>query len=106
MPKSFVKNVEDFTCKNCGTSVKGTGYTDHCPNCLWSKHVDINPGDRFSTCLGMMKPMKIVGKTNHYSVLNVCQKCKYEKKNKLSTEDSDDAVLFIVQASTCVLEGK
>ena len=26
--------------------MKGNGYTNHCPKCLWSKHVDINPGDR------------------------------------------------------------
>jgi len=44
--KKFQKRIENFTCEKCGLFVKGTGYTDHCPNCLWSKHMDINPGDR------------------------------------------------------------
>ncbi|MEK7061411.1 MAG: RNHCP domain-containing protein, partial [Patescibacteria group bacterium] len=44
---SFVKKIEDFVCKVCGTKVKGTGYTNHCPNCLYSLHVDEEvPGDR------------------------------------------------------------
>ncbi|MGC8981457.1 MAG: RNHCP domain-containing protein [Minisyncoccia bacterium] len=56
MQKKFQRRIEDFRCERCGTFVKGTGYIDHCPNCLWSKHVDINPGDRKANCGGMMKP--------------------------------------------------
>ena len=39
---------EDFICENCGKDVEKSSYTarDHCPYCLYSKHVDINPGDR------------------------------------------------------------
>ena len=33
-----IKNKEDFICENCGAFVVGTGYTSHCPQCLWSKH--------------------------------------------------------------------
>lgn len=44
--KHFTKTVEDFICAHCGTHVRGNGYTNHCPECLWSKHVDNNPGDR------------------------------------------------------------
>ena len=58
MPK-FIKNIEDFTCEHCGAPVKGTGYTNHCPKCLWSKHEDVNPGDRASDCHGLMKPIDI-----------------------------------------------
>ena len=38
---------EDFICENCGKDVEKSSYTarDHCPYCLYSKHVDINPGD-------------------------------------------------------------
>lgn len=39
-PKNFTRVIEDFICENCGTEVKGNGYTNHCPKCLWSKHVD------------------------------------------------------------------
>jgi hypothetical protein len=59
MPKLFTKTVEDFVCEHCGEKVVGDGYTNHCPKCLWSKHVDINPGDRASECQGMMKPINV-----------------------------------------------
>jgi hypothetical protein len=46
--KRFVKNDDFFVCVHCGKEVKPLGYTsrDHCPFCLWSVHVDVNPGDR------------------------------------------------------------
>lgn len=50
--KKFQRQIEDFVCEKCGKEVKGDGYTDHCPRCLRSKHVDVNPGDRRSKCNG------------------------------------------------------
>lgn len=52
---------EDFICEVCKKEVKSLGYTarDHCPYCLSSKHVDINPGDRKCTCNGILKPIAI-----------------------------------------------
>jgi hypothetical protein len=43
-PKRFQKTVEDFVCEHCGHPVAGNGYTNHCSQCLWSKHVDDNSG--------------------------------------------------------------
>ena len=57
MGRKFKKTVENFTCLNCQTVVIGTGYTDHCPNCLWSKHVDVNPGDRLAICGALIEPV-------------------------------------------------
>ena len=57
--KRFNRRIEDFTCEHCGTEVHGNGYTNHCPNCLWSKHVDINPGDRAADCGGLMEPIAV-----------------------------------------------
>ena len=53
--KQFTMRDESFTCENCHKEVKPLGYTarDHCPYCLYSKHVDINPGDRQNTCKGL-----------------------------------------------------
>ena len=44
----FIKNDNSFTCKHCGSQVEKLGYTsrDHCNKCLYSLHVDIEPGDR------------------------------------------------------------
>ncbi|MEK7158524.1 MAG: RNHCP domain-containing protein, partial [Patescibacteria group bacterium] len=46
MSRTFQRRVEDFTCESCGAQVTGDGYTNHCPQCLVSKHVDVYPGDR------------------------------------------------------------
>jgi len=53
----FKKRKEDFFCENCGENVSGDGFTNHCPKCLWSKHVDVFPGDRKGSCNGLMKPI-------------------------------------------------
>ncbi len=43
--KNFTKNDNEFECENCGAHVDKLEYTsrDHCPKCLYSKHVDILP---------------------------------------------------------------
>ena len=59
--KKFNMIDENFICQNCGEQVSKLNYTarDHCPHCLYSKHVDIMPGDRANTCLGLMSPIGI-----------------------------------------------
>lgn len=86
--KRFVKNVEDFECQKCGNTVKGSGYTNHCPKCLWSKHVDVNPGDRMSECGGMMEPLKVEQEGKEYVITHKCIVCGYMKRNR--AEESDD----------------
>lgn len=91
--KKFTRTIEDFVCDNCGEKVQGNGYTNHCPKCLWSKHVDINPGDRAEECGGMMKPIsyqKIGGKEK---IIHQCQKCGFEKSNKIEKEDDISILL-------------
>jgi len=87
MSQTFIKNVENFTCEYCGAKVVGNGYTNHCPKCLWSKHVDINPGDRASLCGGMMKPAKVVIEKGGFEVVHRCAKCGYTKQNKTAKND-------------------
>jgi hypothetical protein len=43
---SFTRRRENFTCLRCGTPVRGSGYTNHCPRCLWSRHVSALDDDR------------------------------------------------------------
>jgi RNHCP domain len=95
LTKKFQRNKEDFTCENCGTQVQGSGYTNHCPECLWSKHVDINPGDRQAECKGMMEPIGIDSKKGKYVILHKCVKCGYERKNKTIDDDNFDTILKI-----------
>lgn len=54
---------EGFTCKVCGRPVTpagaGSDHRNHCPNCLSSLHVDVEPGDRASDCGGIMDPVAV-----------------------------------------------
>jgi hypothetical protein len=95
MPKQFQKRVEDFVCEHCGAAVQGSGYTNHCPKCLWSKHVDVSPGDRAAECGGMMEPVCIEGSSPDYTLVHRCSACGSEKRNKLAPEDDIDEVLRI-----------
>jgi hypothetical protein len=93
MAKRFQRKKEDFICENCGNMVIGNGYTNHCPICLYSKHVDINPGDRLATCKGLMEPVGFETKGSEYVVIQRCKKCGFERKNKLSDGDNFDVLL-------------
>ena len=95
MPKKFTRKIEDFVCENCGSNVTGDGYTNHCPECLWSKHVDVNPGDREETCGGMMKPVGVIALGGEYTIIQQCQKCGFERKNKVNSKDNFQKVLEI-----------
>lgn len=96
--KNFIRQKEDFTCEKCGTKVRGTGYTNHCPNCLWSKHVDKNvPGDRAELCWGLMEPTGVELDHGEYSLLHRCQKCGKITKNKTSQNDNFEKILELVK---------
>ncbi len=97
--KSFIKKKENFVCEKCGNKVSGDGYTNHCPECLWSKHVDINPGDRTEKCQAMMKPVSLEIKSGKYFIVFECIKCKFKRKNKLAENDNFDTLLNIVKNS-------
>ncbi len=83
----FIRKTEDFKCKNCGYLVKGNGYTNHCPKCLYSKHVDIDPGDRLEKCHGLMKPIGIEKKNGKYKIIQKCLKCGVERRCKMVDDD-------------------
>jgi len=91
--KNFQRKIEDFVCEKCGEKVEGNGYTDHCPVCLWSKHVDINPGDRLADCGGMMKPAGFEVKNGKYIIYYKCVKCGFEHKVKLAPLDNFSSLI-------------
>jgi len=103
MAEDFIKNVEDFTCENCGAEVVGNGYTNHCPKCLYSKHVDIHPGDRASECGGMMEPRSIDKRNGDTYIVLFCKKCSHMRRNKVADNDDED---LIIELSTNTLDGK
>ena len=97
MAAAFVRRVEDFICENCGAEVHGNGYTNHCPHCLYSKHVDICPGDRAADCGGLMKPVRVEVRKHEYVIIHECERCGYQKPNKAAPEDNFDRILEIMR---------
>jgi len=91
----FQRRKEDFVCENCGYKVVGSGYTNHCPKCLYSKHVDVQPGDRLEICQGLMKPVGIEQQHGEYIIVHKCLKCGAVRKNKQAVEDDFDKILAL-----------
>lgn len=97
--KNFSKNDEEFICENCGKLVPKLNYTsrDHCPYCLYSKHVDINPGDRQNDCKGLLKPIDIEKFKDTYKIVYQCEKCNQTHKNIIANDDDYDEILNIMK---------
>ena len=94
--KQFTKRDEEFICENCGKKVSKLGYTsrDHCPYCLYSKHVDKMPGDREETCHGLLKPIQVeLDSKKGYVIIYKCEKCGTIKKNKAAEDDDKDLLI-------------
>lgn len=93
----FTRKQEDFTCGHCGAEVLGNGYTNHCPHCLWSKHVDVDPGDRLATCGGLMEPVSIEGSSPDYVLTHRCTVCGHQKRNTVAPNDSSEEILALAR---------
>lgn len=93
--KRFTMKDENFICENCGMEVTKLNYTarDHCPYCLYSKHVDIFPGDRLNTCHGLLKPIGIEKFKNTYKILYECKSCREKHKNIMAKDDNMDLII-------------
>lgn len=88
--KVFNELDEQFICEKCGFNVGKLVYScrDHCPNCLYSKHVDKNPGDRNNKCQGLLKPIGIEKYRDTFKIIYKCEKCNKEHKNIMAKDDN------------------
>ena len=86
---------EEFICEYCNKKVKKLNYTarDHCPYCLYSKHLDINPGDRSNTCHGLLEPIGIEKFKNTYKIIYKCTKCGEKHKNIMANDDDFSKII-------------
>ena len=86
---------ESFICDNCKCFVEKLEYSarDHCPNCLYSKHVDINPGDRSNLCKGLLKPIGIEKYKHTYKIIYKCLKCSTIHKNIMARDDNFNLIV-------------
>ena len=82
------KENTGFICKNCGGEVlplRSGSYRNHCPHCLFSRHVDVKPGDRKSQCGGLMQPVGLKYKAGKgFQIVHRCLRCWEKRVNKLA----------------------
>ena len=92
---NFTVIDEEFICEHCGAKVSKLGYScrNHCPVCLYSKHVDINPGDRLNKCTGLLKPIGIEKFKDTFKIIYKCEKCNEIHKNIVERDDNMDLII-------------
>jgi len=95
-------STETFICKFCGQGVgpaeSGTKNRNHCPHCLHSLHVDLSPGDRRSSCFGLMIPIGLWSERKETRIIHRCTKCGLIKINRLAGDDNERALLALALA--------
>jgi len=104
--------MSNFTCIECRKVVNseavGTRHRNHCPYCLWSRHVDVKPGDRVEPCQGMMEPTGLTFKGEGFDkygkkrqgeimIIHRCERCGKESKNRIAGDDNPEAILAICE---------
>ena len=90
---------EPFVCEVCHRKVEPLKVSarDHCPYCLCSKHVDINPGDRQNDCKGILKPISVDKYKDTYKIVYKCQKCNQLHRNIVAVDDDFDRLLEVMK---------
>lgn len=89
---------DGFTCGHCqrvvGPLPSGGHNRNHCPYCLYSRHVDAErSGDRASACKGMMEPIGVFERPNGEEVIvHLCLKCGFERFNRVGADDDEAQV--------------
>lgn len=91
---------DSFTCRVCGWPVTpagaGSGHRNHCPNCLSSLHVDIEPGDREADCGGIMEPIAVwVRKNGEWAIIHRCRRCGALSSNRVAADDDPMKLMSI-----------
>lgn len=96
---SYRRTQQSFRCTHCSadvpTDAPGTRHRNHCPTCLWSRHVDDSPGDRAADCGSSMEPIAISVRGNgEWVLVHRCTGCDEVHLNRTA---GDDSVLLLMQ---------
>lgn len=91
---------QPFSCVNCQqlvvTPPSGTEERNHCPQCLWSLHVDMKIGDRRSSCKSAMEPIAVWVKPNgEWAIVHRCRQCGTLRVNRISPDDNEVVLLSL-----------
>lgn len=87
-----MKEEKEYRCLCCGwtSDLKDKEpWPDHCPNCLYSLHLDREPGDRASDCHGRMEPIGVwVRKNGEWAIIHRCLRCGKIGSNRIAADDN------------------
>ena len=106
----------DFKCLHCHGYVSaaellsGVGNRNHCPYCLWSRHLDLfTAGDRLAACKAPMHPVGLTLKRSHNKyasavggelmLVHVCMDCERISINRIAADDVSEAIIEVFEAS-------
>ncbi|MEC8191326.1 MAG: RNHCP domain-containing protein [Myxococcota bacterium] len=90
MRKNPIHRDEEFTCIHCRRTATrgGAQVRDHCPHCLHGRHVDNVPGDRASTCGGLLKPIDFQVEGRAGVVISYrCESCGHRFRVRAHPDD-------------------
>jgi hypothetical protein len=100
-PRYSQSSDEVFKCRHCRRFVcplpSGGHHRNHCPFCLYSRHVDDRQsGDRMSTCGASMEPIGYFQRPNEeYVIIHRCCGCDFERFNRVAADDDFELVLSL-----------
>jgi len=106
----------DFRCMCCQNYVSaavlfaGVHNRNHCPYCLWSKHLDLyQSGDRLAICKTKMRPVALALKQaqkkyarsaqGELMIVHQCEGCEKISINRIAADDDADRILAVLDAS-------
>ena len=93
-PRKVAEGQESFKCGHCrafvGPTIAGGRHRNHCPLCLFSRHVDRGqPGDRACDCRSLMEPVGLCTRRNGEQVLvHRCRGCDAERVCRVAADDN------------------
>lgn len=110
------RSEESFRCLHCRLDIicnpiiSGVQNRNHCPCCLWSRHLDFRvAGDRLSTCRAAMQPVGLTTKHNRNKyagdhkgelmIIHQCSRCKKLVINRIAADDSEEDLLALFERS-------
>jgi hypothetical protein len=90
--------------------IAGVQNRNHCPYCLWSRHVDLSgAGDRLAVCKGMMKPIGVTLKRTRKKygmaqygelmLIHQCEDCGRLSVNRIAADDDANLIFELYKSA-------
>ncbi len=97
--KNETETPQPFVCANCNHVVTpfSIGNRNHCPNCLFSLHTDIFPGDNANACHGLMQPVgTLQTEEGVMLVVHKCHNCGKSARAMVALDDNYEVILTLL----------